>query len=225
MLSPTEENYLKAIYLLSHSFASESPDSPKGVSTNEIARRMQTSAASVTDMLRKLSSKELIDYEKYQGVHLTLEGEKIALQVIRRHRLWETFLVDKLNFSWDEIHEIAEQLEHVQSERLIQRLDAFLDYPKFDPHGDPIPNKSGVFTKLNIRKLSDFEKGAVVKVINVLENSSELLQYLDKLGIYIGCEIEIVDKIVYDLSVEVSINKKPVLLSKQVVEKIVVSDN
>ncbi len=225
MLSPTEENYLKAIYLLSHSFASESADSLKGVSTNDIARKMHTSPASVTDMLRKLSGKELLDYEKYQGVHLTNTGEKIALQVIRRHRLWETFLVDKLNFTWDEVHEIAEQLEHVQSEVLIQKLDAYLNYPKFDPHGDPIPTNSGDFAKLNIRKLYDFEKGDIVKVINVSENSSELLQYLDKLGIYIGCEIEVIDKIVYDLSVEVKIREKLVILSKQVTEKIIVSNN
>ena len=132
-LTTAEENYLKAIYHLSDG-------GKKSVSTNDVAGEMNTKPASVSDMLRKLGEKEVIEYRKYYGVNITDEGKKRALQTIRKHRLWEVFLVEKLNFAWDEVHEVAEELEHIQSPLLIQRLDAFLNYPKFDPHGDPIPD-------------------------------------------------------------------------------------
>ena len=134
MFSQAEENYVKAIYALD-------TQTKKGVSTNLIAKKLQTKASSVTDMLQKLSGKRLVDYKKYHGVQLSKKGKKIAASVIRKHRLWETFLVRKLHFSWDEVHDIAEQLEHIQSERLIDGLDAFLEFPTVDPHGDPIPDK------------------------------------------------------------------------------------
>ena len=136
MLSLAEENYLKAIYHLSE-------DGTKDVLTNALADSLSTKAASVTDMIKKLSAKSLISYKKYYGVNVTAKGKSQALQVIRKHRLWETFLVQKLDFTWDEVHEIAEQLEHIQSPRLIEKLDEFLDYPTVDPHGDPIPNGKG----------------------------------------------------------------------------------
>ena len=143
----SEENYIKVIYHLSLV-------SPKGVNTNAIAGMLDTKASSVTDMLKKLAEKELVSYQKYQGVTLTDKGFYSAKMIVRKHRLWEVFLVDKLNFSWDEVHEIAEELEHIKSENLINKLDAFLDFPLFDPHGDPIPNADGEIKKINKLLLS-----------------------------------------------------------------------
>src|SRR3984885_5178673 len=145
----TEENYLKAIYHLSHESGS--------VSTNQIAAALNTKAASVTDMLKKLADKALINYEKYQGVTLTSAGQKIALHIIRKHRLWEYFLVEKLNFKWDEVHEMAEEMEHISSVELIDRLDKFMDYPKHDPHGDPIPDSDGKFKVHDLKPVSAIE--------------------------------------------------------------------
>ena len=139
-LSQAEENYLKAIYKISR-------QSGTLVSNNSISVEMNTSAASVTDMINRLSQKELIHYQKRKGVRLTDLGELTAIHLVRKHRLWETFLVEKLNFTWDEVHELAEQLEHIQSRELINRLDEFLDFPKYDPHGDPIPDENGRITE------------------------------------------------------------------------------
>jgi len=136
MFSQAEENYLKAIYALQNELG-------MAINTNLIAKKINTKASSVTDMIKKLSVKKLLTYKKYQGVQLTDKGKKVALKVIRKHRLWEYFLVKKLNYRWDEVHEIAEQLEHIKSETLIDNLETFLKYPKFDPHGDPIPDKDG----------------------------------------------------------------------------------
>ena len=135
-MTTSEENYLKVIYHLSNL-------SPKGVNTNAIAGMLDTKASSVTDMLKKLSDKELVDYQKYQGVFLTDKGKLNAKMIVRNHRLWEVFLVEKLGFAWDEVHEVAEELEHIRSEKLINQLDKFLNFPSFDPHGDPIPNAKG----------------------------------------------------------------------------------
>ncbi|WP_243389180.1 metal-dependent transcriptional regulator, partial [Flavobacterium psychrophilum] len=132
----SEENYLKTIYHLTTISDSE-------VSTNAIAEKMETKASSVTDMLKKLSEKDLINYKKYQGVSLTETGSLSAKMIVRKHRLWEVFLVEKLDFPWDEVHDIAEQLEHIKSEKLINKLDDFLGNPTEDPHGDPIPNANG----------------------------------------------------------------------------------
>src|SRR5688572_3663166 len=152
MNSHTEENYLKAIFKLLEKEKGE-------VSTNAIAEKVNTKAASVTDMLKKLADKKLINYKKYQGVTLTAKGEKIAINIIRKHRLWEVFLVEKLKYKWDEIHDIAEQLEHIQSDSLIDRIDSFLNYPKFDPHGDPIPDLNGNFQQQKSQLLSTITKG------------------------------------------------------------------
>ena len=132
----SEENYLKTIYHLTTSLSTE-------ISTNAIAEMMETKASSVTDMLKKLAEKDLVHYKKYQGVFLTPKGKLAAKMIVRKHRLWEVFLVEKLDFSWDEVHEVAEQLEHIQSKKLIDKLDQFLEYPSIDPHGDPIPNAKG----------------------------------------------------------------------------------
>ena len=199
MLSHTEENYLKAIFKLS-----EQEDKP--ASTNAISREMNTSAASVTDMLKRLADKNLINYEKYKGVTLTEDGNSLATNLIRRHRLWEVFLLEQLDFSWDEVHEIAEQLEHIKSDELIERLDKFLEYPKFDPHGDPIPDADGNFTyrkQVLLSNLSENEKGIIV---GVNEHSSSFLQYLDRQNLNLGASISVLEHFDYDSSKRIKLN-------------------
>jgi DtxR family transcriptional regulator, Mn-dependent transcriptional regulator len=201
MLTSTEENYLKAIFKIAER-------EKKAVSTNAIAKQIGTTAASVTDMLKKLSEKELIHYEKYKGVSLTLTGNKSATHLIRKHRLWEVFLVNKLRFAWHQVHDIAEELEHIDSEELIARLDAFLDYPKFDPHGDPIPNADGRFTLRNQISLSDLPLGQAGIVLGVKESDAEFLKYLTKLNIKLGSEIVITSITEYDRSMKIIIDNK-----------------
>jgi len=215
-LSLTEENYLKAIYKLS---------SKKAVNTNSIAEEVQTAPASVSDMIKKLAAKKLIDYRKYQGVTLTQGGEKTALQIIRKHRLWEVFLVEKLNFNWDEVHDIAEQLEHIKSPLLIKRLDEHLGFPRFDPHGDPIPDEEGNMNAKPKELLSNKEISYEGIVIGLNDSSDAFLQYLNKLGIYIGAKIKIIDKIAFDNSVEVMIDEKQKNnLSNQIAENIYIAE-
>lgn len=200
-LSFTEENYLKAIYTLS--------ERSKGfeTSTNEIAERIKTKPPTVSDMLRKLTEKRLVSYEKYKKVQLTKQGKMIAIQVIRRHRLWEVFLHVKLQFNWDEVHEVAEQLEHIQSEELVLRLERFLGYPKFDPHGDPIPSANGELIQSDRTMLSNIGPGNICQVVGVKDSSTSFLQYLQDLNIGIGTKIKIVEKIEYDGSLVISIKK------------------
>ncbi|MFN3315630.1 MAG: metal-dependent transcriptional regulator [Raineya sp.] len=215
MLSYTEENYLKIIFTLSYPIARE-------ISTNDIARSLNINPASVSDMLKKLKQKNLIDYTKYQGVSLTEEGRKIATNIIRKHRLWETFLVNTLNFSWDEVHDVAEQLEHIQSNLLIERLYEFLGFPEFDPHGEPIPNENGIFPETkNWICLNSCNNQQKIKVKSIIDDSSSLLQYLDKISISIGTKIEILEKNSYDKSIDVLINETTKrTLSKEISEKI-----
>lgn len=212
--SYSEENYIKAIYKISANGNQE-------VNTNAIADCLNTKAASVTDMLRKLSSKNLVHYVKYKGVSLTEEGERVALQIIRKHRLWEVFLVEKLRFNWDEVHEVAEELEHIQSSLLIKRLDEFLGFPRFDPHGDPIPSETG---ELNIKQqklLADMEINDAGVVAGVNDSQPLFLQYLDKMGIFLGAKVKVVDKIPYDNSLEINIeNKKNIMISNDVSKNI-----
>lgn len=213
----TEENYIKAIFHLSE-------DGDENISTNDIAGAVNAKAASVTDMLKKLKQKKIITYEKYYGVRLTAAGEKIAKGVIRKHRLWEVFLVEKLGYSWDQIHEIAEQLEHIQSDELVDKLEKFLGFPKFDPHGDPIPDASGNMKSQKQTLLSKLPKGHKGVVLGVKDNSSKLLQYLNELEIHLGTSVEIVEIIEFDSSYVVQLNKKKkVTLSKQVTQNIFVS--
>ena len=212
-LSQTEENYLKSIFHLSEY-------GRKKVSTNSISKILNIEPASVTDMIKKLSKKKLIYHERYKGSSISKSGIKIALQIIRRHRLWEVFLHDKLKFKWDQIHELAEELEHVSSDNLIDSLDKFLKYPKIDPHGDPIPNKLGEIDfvdKISIYDLSINEKGIVSRIIN---EDDEFFNLLKKLDIEIGTEIKMIDKIEYDDSLEISINNKSVIISKQIASNI-----
>ncbi|CAA9251738.1 MAG: Mn-dependent transcriptional regulator MntR [uncultured Adhaeribacter sp.] len=217
MLSYTEENYIKTIYKLAAGGARE-------VNTNAIAEILQTKAASVSDMLRKLSSKDIIFYVKYRGVSLTPAGQKIALQIIRKHRLWEVFLVDKLHFTWDEVHEVAEELEHIKSPLLIQRLDAFLQFPRVDPHGDPIPTEAGDIYQPEQMLAADLPLHATATVSGVKDTQPLFLQHLDKIGIYLGAPLQVTDRIAYDQSLEINIeNKKTILISHEVARNILVS--
>jgi DtxR family Mn-dependent transcriptional regulator len=216
MISLTEENYLKTIFHLSRE--------GEQVSTNQIAEILSTSAASVTEMIKRLSSKELVSYEKYHGVALTKSGLSLALTIVRKHRLWETFLVQKLGLAWDEVHEIAEQLEHIQSSLLVEKLDAFLQHPTLDPHGHPIPDKNGRVKEADEMPLSAVLEGNKMNVTSVRKSTPSFLQYLDKLGIQIGTPLIIDEKIPFDGSVSVVIaGKKRVTISHEVSENIFVN--
>jgi DtxR family Mn-dependent transcriptional regulator len=215
MNSFTEENYLKAIYKLL--------ENETVVTTNAIAEKMSTKAASVTDMLKKLSDKKMINYQKYQGVSLTNKGEKVALMIIRKHRLWEMFLVEKLSFKWDEVHDVAEQLEHIDSDKLIAQIDKFLNYPKFDPHGDPIPDVNGKFQIQKSVLLSTLKLNEQGVMTGVVDHSSAFLQYLDKCGIVLGNDIKIKEVIAFDKSLQITVNKKNTLfISNEVAKNILV---
>jgi len=210
-----EENYLKAIFHLEYESEGE-------VSTNAIAERMETKPSSVTDMVQKLGEKDLLVYKRYKGVQLTEEGRKLAAYVIRKHRLWEVFLVDKLNFHWDEVHEIAEQLEHIQSEELIIRLNAYLGNPDFDPHGDPIPDENGVLKRTEKKLLSDLEKNQYGICVGVKESSADFLQYLDKKKISIGTKILVLGKEFFDGSMIIRVGENQFFISIKIAENLYV---
>jgi DtxR family Mn-dependent transcriptional regulator len=215
-ISFTEENYLKVIHRLSEATTED-------ISTNAVAELMQTKAASVTDMLRKLAEKGWVNYQKYQGVRLSAEGEKIALSIVRKHRLWEVFLVDKMGFNWDEVHEIAEQLEHIESDQLVNKLDEYLGFPKTDPHGDPIPNKEGILPELAYSHLSDIKTAKTCKLMGVAQDSAVFLQLLTKLNLSLGAKLDIQEVNEFDRSIFVSINDAaPIFISHEVAKNILV---
>jgi len=218
MLSFTEENYLKAIYHLSQ-------DGQQSVLTNALADVMNTKPASVTDMIKKLSAKKLITYEKYYGVTITRQGKTDALSIIRKHRLWETFLVQTLHFNWDQVHEVAEQLEHIQSPLLIEKLDDFLGHPKADPHGHPIPDKSGKIYLAQQIPLGEITGKKTTTVRAVKKGSPSFLQYLSKIGVYIGAHVSVLEKTDFDGSVEILIDKKKkAFISKESSQNILVTE-
>jgi DtxR family Mn-dependent transcriptional regulator len=217
MLSKSEENYLKAIFHLSIK-------TDKGISTNAIAQQLETKASSVTDMVKKLSEKELVIYVKYQGVTLTNKGASIAANVIRKHRLWEVLLVEKFNFNWDEVHEVAEQLEHIHSKKLVNEIDAFLGFPKHDPHGDPIPDKDGNINFLEKSLLSTIEVGESVVCIGVKDTSSDFLRYLDKQEIALGKEIAVLEKEAFDNSMQIKMASNEFTISQQIANNIYVKN-
>ena len=208
-MTQSEENYLKAVYHLEDSEAGT-------VNTNSIADYIHTKPSSVTDMVKKLAEKGLLNYKKYQGVSLTGRGTKKALSVIRKHRLWETFLVEKLNFAWDEVHEVAEQLEHIESEKLINELDRLLGFPKSDPHGDPIPDKNGELEKQHTHVLSVLPVNSSSICVGVRDTSVSFLNYLDKNKIALGDEIHILEKEVFDDSVHIQIGERTLHLSNRI---------
>ena len=211
----SEENYLKAIYHLTVSSDSE-------VSTNAISEMMETKASSVTDMLKKLADKDLINYKKYQGVSLTDAGKLSAKMIVRKHRLWEVFLVEKLDFSWDEVHDIAEQLEHIKSEQLINKLDDFLGNPTEDPHGDPIPDAQGRIIAIEKQLLSELLANQAGICVGVKDNSSDFLKYLDKQQIGLGTKIEVITKEAFDLSLKIKINDTELTISNKIASNLFV---
>lgn len=214
-LSQSEENYLKEIFHLTQL-------QKEKVSTNSLASRLNTKASSITDMLQKLAEKQLVQYIKYKGCSLTENGEKIAVQIIRKHRLWETFLVNKLNFGWDEVHEVAEELEHIDSVKLVDSLDQFLNYPKFDPHGDPIPDKNGKIPYRKTKmKLVDAGIHKKLEIVRVNEDEMGLLKYLERQNLQLGTELEIIEKFSFDDSMLVRTEfDRTINLSKKVTENI-----
>lgn len=213
MLSQSEENHLKAIYHLGK-FGSVS------VSTNAIAEQLETKASSVTDMLKKLADKDLVNYKKYQGVNLTEKGRKMASNIVRKHRLWEVFLVEKLNFSWDEVHEVAEQLEHIKSEKLINQLDNFLGSPTHDPHGDPIPDKNGEMVQLETQNILEVKTGRQGVLVSVKDSSDSFLKYLNKNSLALGDTIKILDVEPFDSSITIETKEGTMIISKAVAENL-----
>ena len=217
VLTRAEENYLKSIYKVAEREQGK-------VSTNAIARELETSAASVTDMIKKLAEKQLVDYKKYRGVSLTQAGTRIATQLVRKHRLWELFLVQKLDFTWDEVHEVAEELEHIPSAKLVDSLDRFLGYPKYDPHGDPIPNAEGRFTLRQRQLLSEMPESETTELVGLKEHNKAFLNHLDELGIALGSKLTVIDRYEYDQSVRVAVGESEEVynLSVSVAQKLYV---
>ena len=215
-LSVAEENYIKSIYHLQQGAES--------VTTNALADHIKTKPASVTDMLKKLQLKNLLNYNPYKGFRLSKEGNKAALNIIRRHRLWEHFLVNQLQFNWDEVHDVAEQLEHVISRKLVDNLDAFLGYPKFDPHGDPIPDSNGKINHQQQMPLVNLPLNTVAIITSVQNQSSDLLTFLSNRDMHIGTKVEVKQKLSFDNSLEVKIkNKQSFHVSEQVANAIQVN--
>lgn len=216
MLSNSEENYLKTLLSIS------SVKGQNSIGTNELAIQLFLKPATVNSMLKKLRDKGLVDYERYGKISLTEKGRFEAGLVLRKHRLWETFLYEKLDFSWDELHEIAEQLEHIKSMKLIDKLDAFLGYPNFDPHGDPIPDLNGNFDAQYFNKLNDFSPKETCVMVAVGDDSSSFLKYLDVLGLGINVKIEVISKQEFDDSVVIEVNQKRHNISQKLAENIFV---
>ena len=215
MASNAVENYLKAIFQLNNKVKD-------GATTNAIGEQLGIKAATVSDMLKKLDSLKLINYKKYHAVQLTKKGEKLAVSIIRRHRLWEVFLVEKLAFSWDEVHDIAEELEHIESSELVNRLDDLLDNPKFDPHGDPIPDRDGLIHRRDQLPLAELTPGDKAVVTGVKDSSSSFLQFLDNQNIQLGHELTVTSIFDYDKSRVVEMRGKSITLSQQVCKNLYV---
>ena len=219
MATQTEENYIKAIYKITEK-------NQGSANTNAIAAHLSTTPASVTDMIKKLSAKDYFHYEKYRGVQLTEKGIKVATELIRKHRLWEVFLVDKLGFSWEEVHDLAEELEHIDSKELITRMDNFLGNPKFDPHGDPIPNAEGRYTLRNQIALSEFSVGEAGTLIGVKVHDRPFLEHLNSLNIKLGSEMSLVEKNNYDGAVTILLDSEnQMMLSHKVCSNLLLRRN
>lgn len=217
MNSQSEEDYLKALYHLEMDI--------NAVSTNSIADYLDMKPSSVTDMLKKLAEKKFINYQKYKGTSLTKKGKLIALSIIRKHRLWETFLVDKLGFGWDQVHIIAEQLEHIKSEELIENLDNFLGNPKYDPHGDPIPNKDGEIEKMNQKLLVELKASQKGIITGVKKGTASLLNYLDKEKVKLGDSIKVIEILEFDGTYIVEINKRKLTFSEKICQNLLLETN
>lgn len=217
MLSQAEENYLKALFHLT----SEIVDKTEA-GTNELAEALSVTPATTNNMLKKLKEKDLVSYEKYGKITLTEQGKTLAIGIVRKHRLWETFLYEKLNFTWDEVHDVAEQLEHIQSTKLVEELEKFLDYPEIDPHGDPIPNEKGEIKLIKRKTLSEIEEGKTCKLIAVKDNSSPFLQYVVKLGLGLSSNIKVISRQEFDGSMEIEVEQVRSTISKKVAQNLFV---
>lgn len=215
MLSFTEENYLKALLMIT-----QSGTDTQEVGTNQLASQLGVKPATATDMLKKLKEKKLIDYEKYGKISLTHAGKKIAIEVVRKHRLWETFLYQVLGFSWDEVHEVAEQLEHIQSPQLVERLDKFLGFPQYDPHGDAIPDANGNMEVLHRKTLSESPAGIITTMVAVKDNSPAFLQYASTLNLGIDTEIKVLHVQPFDGSMDIEIDGNKATVSQKFAENI-----
>lgn len=216
MLSFTEENYLKALLRITID------NGVIEVGTNELAAHLDVKPATVTDMLKKLKEKKLINYQKYGKIGLNDAGKKIALEILRKHRLWETFLYQKLDFNWDEVHEIAEQLEHIKSAKLINKLDAFLEFPQFDPHGDPIPTENGELKVVYKKTLSEVVVGETCKLAAVKDNSAAFLQYVVKVGLGISSEVKVIARQEFDAMMQIEVDGKTHHVSEKFADNIFV---
>lgn len=215
--SNSEENYLKTIFHLQSKTAK--------VSTNAVAQELQTTAASVSDMMKKLNSKKLLHYKPYYGFSLTEEGKKVAVNIVRRHRLWEFFLAEKLKLGWNEIHILAEELEHVSNEKLVDKLDEYLGYPQLDPHGDPIPNKKGKIRAEGTVSLSKVPVNKVGEVYRIINHSPEMVEYLKEKNIWIGTRIQVRKKLPFDNSLEVKVKNQTFTLSDNLAQNLFVKTN
>jgi DtxR family transcriptional regulator, Mn-dependent transcriptional regulator len=216
MLSSTEENYLKALLYLTLN------SNKKEAGTNEIANYLGVKPATANDMLKRLKEKKMIRYEKYGKISFSEKGKKLATEVMRRHRLWETFLYEKLEFTWDEVHEVAEQLEHIQSDKLVDKLDKFLNYPKFDPHGDVIPNAKGEMLNPYKKTLAEIEAGKNCKMVAVKDNTAAFLQYVVQVGLVMNNKIKVIQKQPYDSLMVIEVDGKHVTISEKFAENILV---
>ena len=214
MASQSKEDYIKVLYKLGQE--------NDVVSNNAIAAYLKMKPSSVSDMLKKLSNESYIDYTKYKGSKLTELGISTALSIIRKHRLWETFLVNHLKFNWDQVHIIAEQLEHIESDELIDKLDHFLDYPKSDPHGDPIPGKNGEIINLGHVPLNNLKILETGFIAAVKKGTPSFLQHMDKLGIELGTKIQVIEKVEFDNSLEIKLNNESIFISNEVAKNILI---
>lgn len=215
-LTKNEEDYLKALFHL----IIENKENKAG--TNQVAEYLAISPASVSNMLKKLKKKDLVSYEKYGKLELTEMGESIAVRLIRKHRLWETFLCQHMNFSWDEVHEVAEQLEHIKSAKLIKELDKFLGFPKRDPHGAIIPSSDGTFQVVPKVTLSELTIGERCRLVAVKDGSVAFLQYVTKIGLALSSELEVLDIQDFDGSMQIAFDGKSVMVSKKFAEHVFV---
>ncbi len=217
MVSQAEENYLKALFHLTNEIQEKTE-----AGTNELADSLDVTPATANNMLKKLKEKELVSYEKYGKITLTKKGRSLAVEIVRKHRLWETFLYEKLNFTWDEVHQVAEQLEHIKSAKLVEQLEKFLDFPEIDPHGDPIPNAKGEIKFVQRKTLAEIEVGETCKLIAVKDNSSSFLQYVVKLGLGLSSKIKVISRQDFDGLTEIEVNKVRSSISKKVAQNLFV---
>ena len=217
MKNISKEDYLSVIY--------KSSDSNGVIKANQIAEKLNISGAAVTDMLRKLSKEGYVDYKRYKGIKLTKSGEDYARSMVRRHRIWEVFLHQIVGLPWDKVHNEAENLEHSSSDELIERLEEMLNYPEFDPHGDPIPDRNGKMPKSNLGiPLSAVEPGNIVRVNRVPDFDSSFLQYISKIGIELNKEITVLDTLEFDHSLSIKVDKKEMNISNKVAANIFVTE-